>query len=105
MPQCKGSEGERHEKRGPRAVRTPAVLPESAVLHSAPGLGKVRVEGQRCGPGNPHRFRRTLATNLIGRGMPIQNVAVILGHDKLDTTMKYVYLDKADVRNSYKRYM
>jgi site-specific recombinase XerD len=54
---------------------------------------------------HPHRFRRTLATNLIGRGMPIQNVAVILGHDKLDTTMKYVYLDKADVRNSYKRYM
>ena len=54
---------------------------------------------------HPHRFRRTLATNLIGRGMPIQNVAVILGHDKLGTTMKYVYLDKADVRNSYKRYM
>lgn len=53
---------------------------------------------------HPHRFRRTLATNLIGHGMPIQNVAVILGHDKLDTTMKYVYLDKADVRNSYNRY-
>ncbi len=53
---------------------------------------------------HPHRFRRTLATNLIGHGMPIQNVAVILGHDKLDTTMKYVYLDKADVRNAYKKY-
>ena len=53
---------------------------------------------------HPHRFRRTLATNLIAHGMPIQEVARILGHDKLDTTMKYVYLDDQDVQNSYRRY-
>lgn len=53
---------------------------------------------------HPHRFRRTLATNLIARGMPIQEVAAILGHDKLDTTMRYVYLDKEDVHNSYRKY-
>lgn len=53
---------------------------------------------------HPHRFRRTLATNLIGHGMPIQDVAVILGHDKLDTTMKYVYIDKTDVKNAYRKY-
>ena len=45
MPQGKGAEGERHEKHGPRAVRTPAVLPECAVLHSAPRMGKVCVAG------------------------------------------------------------
>ena len=53
---------------------------------------------------HPHRFRRTLATNLIQHGMPIQEVATILGHDKLDTTLKYVYLDKNDVKNSYRKY-
>lgn len=53
---------------------------------------------------HPHRFRRTLATNLISRGMVIQEVAAILGHDKLDTTMRYVYLDKTAVKNSYRKY-
>ena len=53
---------------------------------------------------HPHKFRRTAATNLIRRGMPIQEVAAILGHDKLDTTMQYVVLDKTDVKNSYRKY-
>ena len=53
---------------------------------------------------HPHRFRRTLATTLIAHGMPIQEVARILGHDKLDTTMGYVYLDDRDVQNSYRKY-
>lgn len=53
---------------------------------------------------HPHRFRRTLATNLIARGMPIQDVACILGHDKLDTTMEYVYINKDDVKAKYKKY-
>ena len=53
---------------------------------------------------HPHKFRRTLATSLIRHGMPIQEVASILGHDKLDTTMKYVVLDKTEVKNSYRKY-
>ena len=53
---------------------------------------------------HPHKFRRTLATNLIRHGMPIQEVAAILGHDKLDTTMQYVVLDKTEVKNSYRKY-
>ena len=53
---------------------------------------------------HPHKFRRTLATNLIRHGMPIQEVAAILGHDELDTTMQYVVLDKSDVKNSYRKY-
>lgn len=54
---------------------------------------------------HPHRFRRTLATNLIDHGMPVQEVAAILGHEKLDTTMKYVYLSKNNVKNSYNKYV
>lgn len=54
---------------------------------------------------HPHRFRRTLATNLIHRGMPIQEVAKILGHEKLDTTMKYICINDNDIKYSYNKYM
>lgn len=50
---------------------------------------------------HPHRFRRTLATKLILRGMSIQEVARILGHEKIDTTMKYVYINDRDVKINY----
>jgi len=53
---------------------------------------------------HPHRSRRTLATQLIEHGMPIQEVAVLLGHDQIDTTMTYVYIDKSSVKNAYKKY-
>ena len=53
---------------------------------------------------HPHRFRRTLATNLIVHGMPIQEVAAVLGHDKIDTTMRYVFMEKSSVKNSYRKY-
>lgn len=53
---------------------------------------------------HPHRFRRTLATNMIQRGMPIQEVSILLGHEKLDTTMTYVYTNQDSVKNSYYKY-
>ena len=53
---------------------------------------------------HPHKFRRTLASTLIAHGMPIQEVASILGHEKLDTTMKYVKLNKNAVRGDYHKY-
>ena len=53
---------------------------------------------------HPHRFRRTLATNLIDHGMSIQEVATILGHDKIDTTMQYVYINQRNVETSYRKY-
>ena len=52
---------------------------------------------------HPHKFRRTLATNLIRHGMPIEEVAAILGHDKLDTTMMYVVLDKSEIKHAYQK--
>ena len=53
---------------------------------------------------HPHKFRRTLATNLIKHGMGIEEVGRILGHEKLDTTMKYVVLDDQMIKNSYRKY-
>ena len=53
---------------------------------------------------HPHRFRRTLISTLLKRGMPIQEVARLVGHAKLDTTMKYFFCDKTRIRNSYHLY-
>lgn len=53
---------------------------------------------------HPHRFRRTLATNLINHGMQLQEVSEILGHTNVNTTMGYVYIEKEKVKNNYKRY-
>lgn len=53
---------------------------------------------------HPHKFRRTLATELTRHGMPIQEVARILGHDKIDTTMKYLAMNKEDIKADYRRY-
>ena len=53
---------------------------------------------------HPHRFRHTLATQLVDRGMSIQEVANILGHAKLDTTMVYVTVNQRNTENSYRKY-
>ena len=53
---------------------------------------------------HPHKFRRTRATELTRHGMPIQEVASILGHEKLDTTMGYVVLDHDSVKANYRKY-
>ena len=53
---------------------------------------------------HPHRFRRTLATRLARKGMPVQEVAAVLGHEKIDTTMRYVVLDGEDIRQDYRRF-
>lgn len=54
---------------------------------------------------HPHKFRRTRATKLVKHGMPIQEVAAILGHEKLDTTMRYVVMDQNDIKNAYQKYV
>ena len=54
---------------------------------------------------HPHRFRRTLATKAIDKGMPVEQVQVLLGHTKIDTTMHYAIVDQTNVKNSYRRYI
>ena len=54
---------------------------------------------------HPHKFRRTRATNLIKHGMPINEVADILGHDKIDTTMQYIAMDDSILRTDYNKFV
>ena len=63
----------------------------------------MRIIGKRAGvlKVHPHRFRRTMATNAMKRGMPVQYIQVILGHSKLDTTMIYCIYDKEVVKAEY----
>lgn len=62
--------------------------------------------GKQAGVENahPHRYRRTLATNLLDRGMNIQDVAAILGHADLKTTQIYCYISQANVKSAYKKF-
>lgn len=53
---------------------------------------------------HPHRFRRTIATDLLNRGMPIEQVKEFLGHEKLDTTMIYCTIKAESVKASHRKY-
>ena len=53
---------------------------------------------------HPHRFRRTFATNLAKKGMPIQDIQRLLGHSNINTTLEYVCIDEEKTHISYKQY-
>lgn len=54
---------------------------------------------------HPHKFRRTMATRAIDRGMPIEQVQKILGHSQIDTTMQYAIVNQSNVKNSHRKYV
>lgn len=54
---------------------------------------------------HPHKFRRTLATRAIDKGMPIEQVQRLLGHVRIDTTMHYAMVDQKNVKNSHRKYI
>ncbi|MCU6763175.1 Tyrosine recombinase XerC [uncultured Roseburia sp.] len=54
---------------------------------------------------HPHKFRRTMATRAIDKGMPIEQVQKILGHSQIDTTMQYAMVNQTNVKASHQKYM
>ena len=54
---------------------------------------------------HPHKFRRTLATMAIDKGMPIEQVQCILGHVKIDTTLHYAKVNQVNVKMSHRKYI
>ena len=54
---------------------------------------------------HPHKFRRTLATMAIDKGMPIEQVQRLLGHVKIDTTLHYAMVNQHNVKISHRRYI
>lgn len=54
---------------------------------------------------HPHKFRRTMATRAIDKGMPIEQVQKILGHSQIDTTMQYAMVNQSNVKNAHRKYI
>lgn len=54
---------------------------------------------------HPHKFRRTLATNAIDKGMPIEQVQKLLGHVQIDTTMQYAMVNQNNVKIAHRKFI
>ena len=52
---------------------------------------------------HPHKFRRTLATMAIDKGMPIEQVQRLLGHVRIDTTLHYAMVSQQNVKMSHRK--
>ena len=54
---------------------------------------------------HPHKFRRTLATMAIDKGMPIEQVQRLFGHVRIDTTLQYAIVNQNNVKMAHKKYL
>lgn len=68
---------------------------------------RLRQLGKRAGLNkvHPHKFRRTLATMAIDKGMPIEQVQRLLGHVKIDTTLHYAMVNQVNVKMAHRKYI
>ena len=53
----------------------------------------------------PHKFRRTLATMAIDKGMPIEQLQRLLGHQRIDTTLQYAMVKQSNVKTAHRKYI
>ena len=85
-----------------KAIRKPAIRLESGGVEAM--LRKLSV---KCNVSHfhPHRFRRTCATTALSRGMPIEQVQKMLGHEEINTTLTYISITDSTVKNSHRQYM
>ena len=66
---------------------------------------KIRNLGASCGvKAHPHKFRRTFATTLVRKGVPIEQIKELLGHSNIDTTMIYAIVDESQIRYNHTKY-
>jgi len=71
------------------------------IEHRLRGLGK-RLNIPKV---HPHKFRRTLATIAIDKGMPIEQLQRLLGHQRIDTTLQYAMVKQSNVKTAHRRYI
>lgn len=94
-----------------RDDRNPALFVSLAKPHERLLIGGVETRLREIGNAadiqkvHPHKFRRTLATRAIDKGMPIEQVQRLLGHVKIDTTMQYAMVNQANVKISHRKYI
>lgn len=94
-----------------RTDKNPALFVSLSLPNNRLTIGgvetRLRQLGKRAGLNkvHPHKFRRTLATMAIDKGMPIEQVQRLLGHVKIDTTLHYAMVNQANVKMAHRKYI
>ena len=94
-----------------RTDNNPALFVSLDGRHKRLGISGVEIRLRQLGRKlslnriHPHKFRRTMATRAIDKGMPIEQVQKILGHSQIDTTMQYAIVNQNNVKTSHQRYI
>lgn len=94
-----------------RTDENPALFVSLKVPHNRLTIGGVEVRLRELGKRlnifkvHPHKFRRTLATKAIDKGMPIEQLQQLLGHKRIDTTLQYAMVKQSNVKIAHRRYI
>lgn len=94
-----------------RSDKTPALFVTLDAPHDRLKISGVEVRLRELGRSvdlvkiHPHKFRRTMATRAIDKGMPIEQVQKILGHAQIDTTMQYAMVNQTNVKTSHQKFI
>jgi integrase/recombinase XerD len=94
-----------------RTDRNPALFVTLDAPHDRLKISGVEIRLRKLGKHlhmnkiHPHKFRRTMATRAIDKGMPIEQVQKILGHSQIDTTMQYAIVNQTNVKVSHQKYI
>ena len=94
-----------------RTDENPALFVTLRAPHNRLQIGGVEMRLRQLGRRlsipkvHPHKFRRTLATSAIDKGMPIEQVQQLLGHQKIDTTMHYAMVKQQNVKLAHRKYI
>ena len=94
-----------------RTVDIPALFVSLQSPHNRMNIGGIEVRlrqlGKRLGLNkvHPHKFRRTLATMAIDKGMPIEQLQQLLGHRRIDTTLQYAMVKQSNVKVAHRKYI
>lgn len=94
-----------------RTDNDPALFVSLQAPHNRMSIGGIEVRlrqmGKRLGLSkvHPHKFRRTLATMAIDKGMPIEQLQQLLGHKRIDTTLQYAMVKQSNVKIAHRKYI
>ena len=94
-----------------RTDKNPALFVSLRAPHDRLLIGGVELRLRQLGRRleipkvHPHKFRRTLATSAIDKGMPIEQVQQLLGHQKIDTTMHYAMVKQQNVKLAHRKFI
>lgn len=94
-----------------RTDNNPALFVSLRAPHKRMNIGGIEVRLRRIGKKlgiskvHPHKFRRTLATMAIDKGMPIEQLQQLLGHKRIDTTLQYAMVKQSNVKIAHRKYI